>query len=234
MSISFYDTQTGALLAENTGQQTGTVTSVGWTYAQGTVPLAISAGTDTRATVWNGQSHQLQTVFLRHTSAIEALAVLATTVATASSGGVIRVWSATSGQEVHGSYANSAHAFRSIAFSALGTLAAGSDDGIVHLWHNGLLCTRQIQGTFDLTCIENTVHLQGHASPVRALAFSPDGMFLATGGDDRRFIIWSVQHQTPVYHLPQPEKLTALSWSPSGRFLAGACGPAVVIWQMHL
>jgi WD40 repeat protein len=231
--VSFFDAQTGSQLAENAGQHTAAVTSLGWTN-EGSAPLALSAGIDRRAIVWNEQSHQPQVVFRQHTSAIEALAVLANTVATASFGGVARIWSATSGQELHGYYADSQHAFRAIAFSSLGTLAAGSDDGVVRLWSDGRICTRQIPDTFGLHCVDGALHLQGHTRPVQAIAFSPDGTLLATGGDDKKLIIWSVPKKTPVLIQDQPDVLTALAWSPSGRYLAGAMGSRVAIWQVHL
>lgn len=232
-SVSFFDVQTGSLLAEHAGRHTAVVTSVGWTQLQGSPPLALSAGADTRAVVWNGQSHQPQIVFRHHTSAIEALAVLATTVATASLGGVARVWSATSGQEVHGYYSDSSHAFRAIAFSLQGTLAVGSDDGMVRLWNHGRICTHQIQDVFGPHCVDGALHLRGHTRPVLALAFSPDGALLATGGDDKKLIIWSVQKKMPVLIHDQHDALAALAWSPSGRFLAGATGSRVEIWHVR-
>jgi WD40 repeat protein len=233
-TVSFFDASTGVLLAENAGHHTASVTSLGWTNEQGSAPLAVSAGVDRKAIVWNGHSHQPQVIFRQHTSAIEALAVLTTTVATASLGGVARVWSATSGQEVHGYYAGSPRAFRAIAFSAQGTLATGSDDGIVRLWPDGRLCMQQIQDAFGLYCVDEAAHLQGQTRPVQAIAFSPDGTLLATGGDDRRFIIWSVPKKTPVLIQDQQDALAALAWSPSGRFLAGAMGSRVALWQLHL
>jgi WD40 repeat protein len=36
------------------------------------------------------------------------------------------------------------------------------------------------------------IRLQGHRMPVRALAFSPDGRFLAVGGPPRRVVVWDV------------------------------------------
>jgi WD40 repeat protein len=122
-TLSFFDAQTGALLTRIVGQQAASVTALGWTGGQTSPPCVIAAGTDRTATVWNGQSHLPQVVFRRHTTAIEALTVLGETVATASQGGVIRVWSAASGQALHGYYAETLQPFRAIAFSSTGALA---------------------------------------------------------------------------------------------------------------
>lgn len=104
--VAFFDTNTGSLLSTNTRHHPASVTALGWATTHPTVPLAISAGTDKKAIVWNGQSHQPQIIFERHTTPIEAIAVLGEIVATASQGGVVRVWNALSGQEIHGFFSD--------------------------------------------------------------------------------------------------------------------------------
>ena len=232
--VSFFNAQTGSLLGENVEQHTAPVTSLAWIEGQTSVPLAVSVGIDTRAIVWNGQTHQPQMVFRQHTTAIEALAVFAETVATASQGGLVRVWNALSGQETHGFYSDSPHALRAIAFSSGGSLALGDEDGIVSLWKDGRTCTRQRQDAFGLRCIDAFVRFPQQSGPVRAIAFSPDGTLCAIGGDDRKLIIWSMQTMTPLLMQMQQDAIVALSWSPSGQFLAGAFGSRVALWQIHL
>jgi len=58
-------------------------------------------------------------------------------------------------------------------------LAAGDSNGRVHLW--------QLPGGNKL------VDWQGHQSWVRCLAFSQDGRWLATGGDDNCLRLWALQ-----------------------------------------
>jgi WD40 repeat protein len=232
-TVSFFDAHTGSPLAENAEQHTASVTSLGWTSAQGTAPFALSAGIDKKAIVWSEQLHQPQVFFRQHTSAIDALAILEDVVATASEGGLVRVWSALSGQEIHGYYFDTQQPLRAVAFSPKGCLATGSDDGMVHLWSDGRTCIHQVPDAFGLHCVDQVIRLQAHTRPVRTLAFSPDGMKLATGGDDKKLIIWSLPTMTPLFVQPQNDGLLALSWSPSGQFLAGAVGSRVALWQMH-
>jgi WD40 repeat protein len=232
-TVSFFDAQGGVLLAANATQHTAALTALGWTDIPGVTPLVISAGLDKTAWVWNGQTHRPQMVFRHHTAAIEALSVLAETVATASQGGVTRVWQALNGQEVHGYYASSRQPNRSVAFSSQGALVVGSEDGSIALWNDGRTCMLQVHDTFGLHCLDQAHRLQGHTRAVRALAFSPDGKLLATGGDDHRLILWSMRSMTPLLMQPQQDTLSALAWSPSGRLLAGALGTRVVLWQIH-
>lgn len=232
LSVSFFDAHSAGLLGENTRLHTAPVTALGWT--QTGVPLAISASEDTKAAVWNGQTHQAQVIFRQHTAPILALTTLSETVATASLGGVIRVWNALDGQEVHGYFSDTNQALRSVSFSSTGHLASGGDDGVVRLWSDGRVCARQANDSFGLHCLDVPQHLQGHTRSICATAFSPDGTLLATGGEDKKLIIWSMLHAAPVLIQPLPETLTALSWAPCGQFLAGAVGPHVDIWQIQL
>jgi WD40 repeat protein len=221
-TVSFFQAQTGSLLAEDAGHHTAPITALGWTETS--TPLALSAGLDTTAIVWNGQSHQPQVIFRQHTTAIEALALLADTVATASQGGVTRVWNALSGQEIHGYYADSTLAARTVAFSATGLLAVGGDDDHISLWNHGLTCIRQTQDRFGLHCLDAPSRLQVQAQPIRAIAFSPDGTLLATG-DETRLLLWSMHTLAPIVISPQQEAMTALAWSFPGGGNWRACAP---------
>ena len=67
--------------------------------------------------------------------------------------------------------------------------------------------------------------LTGHAAPVRALAFSPDGTLLATGGNDDAVLVWDLTNPTSPRHvrtLPHKGAVTAVAFSPDGRLLATA------------
>jgi WD40 repeat protein len=62
---------------------------------------------------------------------------------------------------------------------------------------------------------------RAHIGAVLALAFSPDGAWLATSGGDRAIYIWDVRHQTPRGLISLPgAPASSLSVSPDGTTLA--------------
>ena len=84
----------------------------------------------------------------------------------------------------------------SLAYSADGKyLASGAIDGIIAVFdmeQRKLLHTLEVKKTKKQICSENKFArkinfqnlIQGHAMPIRSLAFSPDSQRLLTGSDD--------------------------------------------------
>jgi WD40 repeat protein len=87
---------------------------------------------------------------------------------------------------------------------------------------------------------QNEGNPDGHARPVRALAVSRDGKWLATGGEDGSLRLWEtaarkVRHNLRAGDLPggHSERVTALAFSPDGVLLASACMDEVVrVWEV--
>lgn len=95
--------------------------------------------------------------------------------------------------------------------------------------------TQVVTTSFDYTAVlwslpdlSNTAQLVGHNAAVNAAAFSPDGQWLATGGDDNVILLWSVAalrtgHLEPFRKLEgHTAKIVHLAFSPDSQLLASS------------
>lgn len=74
-----------------------------------------------------------------------------------------------------------------IAISPNSRNLAGSANGVIHLW--------------DLNTGESLGALQGSEGRVFSLAFSPDGLYLASGSEDHHIRVWDIRTRTLVWQL---------------------------------
>jgi WD40 repeat protein len=63
--------------------------------------------------------------------------------------------------------------------------------------------------------------LQGHTEYVNSVAFSPDGKYLASGSNDNKVKLWSVELLNEVTTLQEhSSSIKSIAFSPSGKYLA--------------
>jgi WD40 repeat protein len=89
---------------------------------------------------------------------------------------------------------------------------------------------------WDLATLKELNPMEMHTGEVRALAYSPDGMRLATAGTDRRIRIWDAATGQPMHTLEGHQgAVMSLAYSPDGRYLASGSimspGGEVRLWD---
>jgi WD40 repeat protein len=150
-----------------------------------------------------------------------------------------------------------------VAFSPDGTMiASGGADGFIRIWDsvtsaqlceiqtpafvycvawapdNAMLasvsaCTDAKVYLWDIASRALRYELSGHGKPVASVAFSPDGLLIASAGGDGRILFWDVGEGIEVHTLSAEDRVTSLSFSPGGMMLAsGLDDHTALIWDV--
>lgn len=182
-----------------------------------------SAGKDGRIQLWSWPDFQLLGTLAAHSQAVQALAISPDGgyLASGSQGGEIRLWDATQGSPIQ-TLMGSGPGVQRLAFHPEGgVIAAAFTDGRCMLLGPSL---------------PQAISWQAHRGPVNALDISPDGVFLATAGDDKVIHFWRLPDGRFLRSLKGHDRIVqSVRFSPDGRILLSASNDlSVRLWELSV
>jgi WD40 repeat protein len=105
-----------------------------------------------------------------------------------------------------------------LAFSPNGRFLACGDGSTVQVWGS------------DGTPLHQ---LQGHTAPVRAVVFSPDSKWIATGSGDRTVRLWGMDGRCLRTYRGHTGEVSHVAFQPDGQHLISRGGQTLNVWDVR-
>jgi WD40 repeat protein len=192
--------------------------------------------------VWSVDSGKEQRLFSGHKLLVTGVAFdpAGQCLASCSYDGTVRIWDLATGKAISSLFSGDA-LLHGLAFSKDGArLAVAGDDRRVRIWNRRSI---NVAATDDASSQlaamwagEPDQVLVNESSAVRAVAFDPEGEYLASGAEQGTITIWSTSTWERVVNLRGGTgQIRSLAFSRDGNFLAGGAYVApTIVWNLQL
>jgi len=224
-TVHLWDVPTGEAIGEPLRGHSADVIVV--TFSFDSLWLA-SASEDETVRIWDVESHQESAIgplqCSRYTRSV-AFSPDGRLLAAGNLHGRIHLWNTYTGQQTCAPLCRSESLSwnHPIAFSPIGThlLSGGGHDGITRVWD---IATRQQ----DMT-------LEGHTSEITSVAYSSDGLAIATCSMDRTVRIWDAQAGTrlAVLHGHESEVYSIVFMPDRKSLVSGSQDSTIRVWDIE-
>jgi WD40 repeat protein len=150
-----------------------------------------------------------------------------TVVVSASLDGTVRIWDPATGTEDHKLILDSSVGRAYLACTGpkakTNLMVCGGQDGNATLWDLDAISHAPIREFKD-----------GHQGPISCVAFSPDGLTCATGGEDRRICFWDTTTGDLRYKIPGAHNgmITTLEFTPQGQLVTAGKDNRMQLWTL--
>jgi RNA polymerase sigma factor (sigma-70 family) len=208
----------------------------GWVQAVAVLPggkTAVSAGSDGAVIVWDVARGRELRRMEGHKERVHCLAVApdCKTIATGGRDKMVRLWDVATGKEL--SKITAGGLVTGLAFAPDGKrLASASGNDLYDGWV--LEMPGHGAAVWDVATGKPAFRLEGHEGGVKAIAYSPDGKTIATGGNDKTARLWDAASGKELRRLDGHNgAVEAVAFSPDGKLLATAGQDGVPrLWRL--
>eukprot|EP00257_Ricinus_communis_P025619 XP_025013033.1 LOW QUALITY PROTEIN: angio-associated migratory cell protein-like [Ricinus communis] len=182
--------------------------------------LVLAGSTDCTAVMWNADNNQLINTFSGHGGSVTCGGFTpdGKIVSTGTEDATFRVWNPVTCEAIH---AISFHTER------LTCLTISSDSTVA------LICSEDGSAKIvNITTGKIVSSLSGHSDFIISVEFAPSMLWAATGGRDKKLIIWDLPQSSPRCICNHKGIVTCLKWIGGSRYVATGCSDGKIrIWD---
>ncbi|KNA05281.1 hypothetical protein SOVF_191890 isoform A [Spinacia oleracea] len=182
--------------------------------------LVLAGCTDTNAYLWNTDKDTLLNVFCGHSKAVTCGEYTpdGKTFCTGSEDATLRIWNPRSGESIRviRDYPYHTSGLTCLAITLDSTLAlTGAEDGSFCVTN---IATGKIFSSVSL-----------HSESIQCIGLSPSVPWVATGGNDKKLVIWDLQHSASRIICNHEDEVSCLKWLGTSSLVASGCGNGQIV-----